>query len=60
MDEYYKRKWRVGRHVGRTVYLQAGSEPSDEDVLIGVMDTTELAIEVVDAVNAARGYGNRS
>lgn len=35
---------RVGRKVGRTIYR--------EDVLIGVMDTRELAAQVVSAVNA--------
>jgi hypothetical protein len=46
--------WRVGRSVGRTVYRQAGPEASKDDVLIGVMDTPELAKQVVDAVNAMR------
>lgn len=36
---------RVGRKVGRTIY--------DGDKLIGVMDTTELARLVVDAVNGS-------
>lgn len=39
--------WRVGRKVGRTIYLQLGPQPSDDDPLIGVMDTPELAAEVV-------------
>lgn len=37
-------KWRVGRSVGRTIY-------DANDALIGVMDTPELAQEVVDARN---------
>lgn len=37
--------WRVGRKVGRTVY--------QDDELIGVMDTAELAEKVVRAVNLA-------
>jgi hypothetical protein len=45
--------WRPGRKVGRTIYAQAGPEPSDGDVLIGVMDTPELAAEACDARNAA-------
>lgn len=45
--------WRVGRHVGRTVYRQTGTDPDGTDVLIGVMDTPELARQVVDAVNRA-------
>jgi 6-pyruvoyltetrahydropterin/6-carboxytetrahydropterin synthase len=46
--------WRTGRRVGRTIYAQAGPEPSDDDLLIGVMDTPELAAEAVDAHNAHR------
>lgn len=44
---------RVGRKVGRTIYLQTGTAPSDGDLLIGLMDTSVLAAAVVDAVNAA-------
>lgn len=43
--------WRTGRHVGRTIYAQAGPEPSDSDLLIGVMDTPELAAEACGARN---------
>jgi hypothetical protein len=45
-------RWRVGRKVGRTIYAQIGPEPSDDDVLIGVMDTRALAEEAVAAHNA--------
>lgn len=45
-------RWRTGRTVGRTIYRQTG--PSDDDELIGVMDTVELAREVVEAVNRQR------
>jgi hypothetical protein len=45
--------WRTGRHVGRTIYAQSGPEPSDEDVLIGVMDTRELAAEACEGRNMA-------
>lgn len=44
--------WRVGRKVGRTIYAQAGDEPSDDDVLIGVMDTPDLAAIAVLHHNA--------
>lgn len=47
--------WRVGRHVGRTVYAMIGSAPSGEDVLIGVMDTPALADAVVTAHNESVG-----
>ncbi len=36
--------WRVGKRVGRTIY-------DANDQLIGVMDTPELAAQVVAAVN---------
>lgn len=44
-------KLRTGRKVGRTIYEQKGDEPSDEDVLVGMMDTPELAAFAVAAVN---------
>jgi hypothetical protein len=47
-------KWRTGRKVGRTIYRQFYDEPSDKDQLIGVMDTPELAQEVVESVNGMR------
>jgi hypothetical protein len=43
--------WRTGRKVGRTIYAQVGHEPSDDDTLIGVMDTRELADEATRAHN---------
>lgn len=46
--------WRVGRSVGRTIYRMVGPEASKQDVLIGMMDTPELAAQVVEAVNAQR------
>jgi hypothetical protein len=39
--------WRAGRSVGRTIYLQVGGEPSKADLLIGVMDSGELAARVI-------------
>ncbi|MGH2702825.1 MAG: hypothetical protein ACRDJ2_13770 [Actinomycetota bacterium] len=39
--------WRTGRKVGRTIYEQRGLEPSDDDVLIGMMDTPQLARRAV-------------
>ena len=44
--------WRVGRQIGRTIYLQEGDDPCTCDTLIGVMDTPDLAALVVKAVNA--------
>lgn len=51
-DEGDREVWRTGRSVGRTIYRQAGDEASRRDVLIGLMDTPELAALVVAAVNA--------
>lgn len=48
--------WRVGRKVGRTIYARLGATASDEDPLIGVMDTPELAAETVAAHNWALTY----
>jgi hypothetical protein len=42
---------RTGRKVGRTIYRQVGREPSDDDILIGIMDTPAYAATVVHAVN---------
>jgi hypothetical protein len=50
--------WRIGRKVGRTIYAQAGSQPSDDDALIGLMDTQELAAAVVEIHNAYVKEGN--
>jgi len=36
-------RWRVGRKVGRTLYL--------DDVLVGMLDTPELAAKAVAALN---------
>lgn len=44
--------WRMGRKIGRTVYAQVADEPSDDDVLIGVMDSRILAADVVASHNA--------
>lgn len=45
--------WRVGRKVGRTIYAQSGPTASDDDRLIGTMDTPELAAEAVRTHNDA-------
>lgn len=43
--------WRTGRKVGRTIYIRLGREASDDDVLIGVMDSPEIASDVCLAHN---------
>lgn len=50
-------RWRTGRKVGRTIYSMIGRLPHDDDVLIGVMDTAELAQEAVDSYNATHPGG---
>lgn len=44
------RRWRVGRKVGRTIYMVV-DDTATNDVLIGVMDSPEIAIEAVEAHN---------
>jgi len=39
--------WRTGRKLGRTIYAQLGPGPSDNDILIGMMDTKALAEDAV-------------
>ena len=43
--------WRTGRKVGRTIYAQDGPQASDDDRLIGVMDTPELAAQACEGHN---------
>lgn len=57
-DRARRMYWRVGRKVGRTIYAQVNAEPSNEDRLIGVMDTPALARVAVEAHNGpARQQG---
>jgi hypothetical protein len=44
-------RMRVGRKLGRTLYLQYNDEPSDGDKLIGMMDNEVLARMLVEAWN---------
>ena len=55
-DSNPRRVLRVGRKVGRTVYVRTGG-PEDGDDLVGLMDTPELAAAVVAAVNAVETIG---
>lgn len=54
MAEPVHTRWRTGRKVGRTLYLQIGDEPSDSDPIIGLMDSPDLAELVVESVNTVR------
>jgi hypothetical protein len=43
--------YRVGRKLGRTLYLQQGREPSDDDVLLGLLDDPAFAAFVADVLS---------
>lgn len=45
--------WRTGRRKLRTVYAVSGDRPGEDDELIGLMDTAELAAEAEATHNAA-------
>jgi len=45
-------RYRTGRRNSRTIYIQAGPEPSDADEQVGTMDTAFLGRAVVEALNA--------
>jgi hypothetical protein len=47
----FTRPWRVGRSLGRTLYIQLYDDASKGDLFVGTMDTRELADYVVTAVN---------
>lgn len=48
--EYVNYPWRVGRSVGRTIYADT-CEDANEHILIGMMDTPELAAQACDSHN---------
>jgi hypothetical protein len=43
---------RQGRKVQRMIYEQRGPEPADDDPIVGLVDTPQLAALIVAAVNA--------
>lgn len=43
--------YRTGRRNGRVIYEQTGEQPSDNDVMVGTMDTRALALLVVGSLN---------
>jgi hypothetical protein len=45
-------EWRQGRRVGRCIHMMVGTEPSEEDILIGVFDEPALAEHIVALHNA--------
>lgn len=52
MPDVLKCKWRIGRKVGRTIYAMIDILASDDDILIGMMDSYELSVNVVESHNA--------
>lgn len=36
-------KWRVGRHLGRTLYAQSGPSASSSDIFFGTVDDPAIA-----------------
>lgn len=57
MGDYADCVWRVGRKLGRTIYAVLGDGEREDgtegncDVFLGLMETKELAQDVVDAHN---------
>jgi hypothetical protein len=43
--------WRVGRKLGRTLYIQIGTDAGYYDTFIGLMESPALAAEVCKAMN---------
>lgn len=53
-ERLYKYKFRVGRKLRRTIYVQLGSEPGDDDMFVGIADTSDLAQHIIDSHNERR------
>lgn len=50
-------KWRTGRKLGRTIYAMHDKyAPSDNDVLLGMMDSPYIAEMIVREHNEKRKY----
>lgn len=43
--------WRTGRSLGRTLYARTGGDDWKADTFIGIMETPELALAVVEGHN---------
>lgn len=46
-------RWRTGRKLGRTIYVQLLDKPSSADIVIGMLDNEILAAHVCRLHNAA-------
>lgn len=49
--DVYARVWRTGRKLGRTLYAQVGEQPGYDDVLLGLLETPEIATYVATLHN---------
>lgn len=49
--EALDRRWRTGRKIGRTLHAQVGAQSSDDDPVLGMMDSIALAARVVSDHN---------
>lgn len=43
----FRKRWRVGRHLGRTLYVAVGDEASRVDIVFGMVDYPEVADHIV-------------
>ena len=51
-DQEHRPRWRVGRKLGRTLYV--------DEVFVGMVDTPELAAKMVHALNEERPVDERA
>lgn len=47
---------RLGRKLGRTLYIASGEGNWERDTVIGMVDSHELALEIMEAVNHYYGH----
>lgn len=45
---------RTGRHLGRTLYMQVGAEPSARDIFLGIFDSAEIAALIASEINRSQ------
>lgn len=51
MEDYNRMQWRVGTKVRRTIYAVIPGKDHEDHILLGLMDTPQLATEVVGSHN---------
>lgn len=54
-----EQRFRVGKETGRTIYRMVGASPSDDDQMVGVLDSPELAQQFVDSANECQDLRER-